>query len=378
MVRAKDERDAAAAEGARLLLQRDASSQRLALDPKVDATGALHDVSNALTLLLGWVGEARASQDESALANALTMIEQRARVARDLARRAIGASPPVTTDGPLEGVLDEVIGSLAAFAQRARVRLAKPSGDAAGVRVVGAADVAQVLSNLLMNAVAWTPADGEVAVDVSIVDAEVVIDVKDTGPGVDAARAESVFTGDSTRKGGSGVGLRHARAVARAAGGDLELVLQGERLGACFRLTWPRADVAVVAGPMSASRLPLLAGTRVLVVEDDPDVASLLETALGARGAEVTIVRHARDLAAARTGYDAALVDLSPIAEDVEGAIELLRKGSPGVHVVFISGTAVGLPDVLSEANVRWVRKPFEVSEIVAALSEAPRRGAKP
>jgi hypothetical protein len=72
----------------------------------------------------------------------------------------------------------------------------------------------------------------------------------------------------------------------------------------------------------------------------------------------------------ATSRHDAALVDLSPIAQDVRGALQALRRGAPGLALVFISGSALGLPEGLEDAGVRWVRKPFEVSEIVAALVE--------
>jgi DNA-binding response OmpR family regulator len=120
----------------------------------------------------------------------------------------------------------------------------------------------------------------------------------------------------------------------------------------------------------------VLAGTRILVVEDDRDVAALLESALGARGAYVVIARTAAELAErAIEQHDAALVDLSPIADDVRGAVETLRRGSPEVALVFISGSAAGLPEGLESEGIRWVRKPFEVSEIVAAITET--RGKK-
>jgi DNA-binding response OmpR family regulator len=109
----------------------------------------------------------------------------------------------------------------------------------------------------------------------------------------------------------------------------------------------------------------------VLVVEDDADVAALLQSALGARGAEVVVARTAAELFAHANGaHDAALVDLSPIANDVHGAVAALRKGSPDVALVFISGSAVGLPEGVELTRARWVRKPFEVGEIVAALAE--------
>jgi len=122
---------------------------------------------------------------------------------------------------------------------------------------------------------------------------------------------------------------------------------------------------------MSSSRV--LSGTRVLIVEDDAHVTMLLETALGARGAVVTVARDARELeqAVADGEHDAALIDLSPIASDVEGAVAALRQRSPQAALVFISGSALGLPEALEEEGVRWVRKPFEVGELVEAVLSA-------
>ena len=81
-----------------------------AADPHRDVTGALHDVSNALTVLLGWVTEARAaSASPEQLAHALAIIEDRARAARDLARRAIGAAHEAIDQR--EESLDAVVGA---------------------------------------------------------------------------------------------------------------------------------------------------------------------------------------------------------------------------------------------------------------------------
>ena len=65
-------------------------------DPHRDVTGALHDVSNVLTVLLGWAAEARsASESPAQLERALAIIEEKAREARDVARCAIGAQTSV-------------------------------------------------------------------------------------------------------------------------------------------------------------------------------------------------------------------------------------------------------------------------------------------
>jgi hypothetical protein len=79
----------------------------------------------------------------------------------------------------------------------------------------------------------------------------------------------------------------------------------------------------------------------------------------------------------AAEGHDAALVDLSPIAQDVRGALDALRRGSPHAALVLISGSAAGLPGDLGQERIRWIRKPFEVAEVVAVLVETRAAAAR-
>jgi CheY-like chemotaxis protein len=351
-------------------------------DPHRDVTGALHDISNALTVLLGWVSEARTGKASRAeLHRALTIIEDRARSARDLARRAIGSQVAIEQrDQEVATVVQDVVEALSVEAQRAGVGFVV-DGSCPGVSLPLAADASQVLTNILMNALAWAPPDSQVTIELATTPSGVEVTVRDEGPGVAPGQKDRIFDGASTREGGAGVGLKHARAVARAAGGDLDLVPGAASSGATFRVKWPRSEPPMPAAPVSSPRPAVLAGTRVLVVEDDVGVAMLLESALGARGAEVVVARTASELAQ-RAGdrHDAALVDLSPIAHDVSGAVELLRRGSPEVAIVFISGSSARLPDEVEEEGVRWIRKPFEIGEIVAALTEtrAATSGTRP
>jgi len=344
-------------------------------DPHRDVSGALHDVSNVLTVLLGWVAQARAAGSSADdLEHALATIEGRARAARDLARRAIGAHTTVEDrEESLDAIVRDVIGALAVEAARAEVSIAR-IGEAGSARVPLADDASQILTNVLMNALAWAPPGSRIVVEMEVRSRNAIVIVQDDGPGISEALAGSVFSGVSGREGGAGIGLRHARALARAAGGDLELVADSSRQGARFRMHWPLSQPtrpqSVSVAPPGAS----LVGKRVLVVEDDAEVAALLEAALGARGASVVVARTAAQLAErVSSGHDAALVDLSPIAQDVPGALDALRRTSPDVVVVFISGSVTGLPEGYSFAGSRWVRKPFEIAEILAALADAPR-----
>jgi CheY-like chemotaxis protein len=342
-------------------------------DPHRDLAGVLHDVSNALTVLLGWVGEARAQgASPEDVAYALTIVEQRARIARDLARHAIG-SPRIDEQREVAAIVDEISKALVVEAQRAGVHLAVNAADGSA-KVAGALDVAQVLTNLVLNALAYAPRGSSIDLTVTTDDERCSIVVADDGPGVAPERRTSIFEGDSLRPGGSGVGLRHSRALARASGGDVELLAKEAR-GARFLVRWPRVD-AVPRPPVATARVSDLSGMRLLVVEDDVAVTQLLETALEARGATVTTATTAAELTSAlgHGPYDAALVDLSPIAADTAGALAALRACSPLATVVLVTGNADARPDMVAGLTIELVRKPFEVREVVAVLARAVRR----
>jgi CheY-like chemotaxis protein len=347
------------------------ASGLLPVDPHQDVTGALHDVSNALTVLLGWIAEARSGRSApEQMDRALAIVEHCARGARDTARRAIGAQVPIDEhEEALDAIVDAAVEALSVEAQRAGITLVV-STRCPMARLPLAADASQVLTNVLLNALGWGPRGSRVLVETAVDGGMASITVRDEGPGVPPADVAAVFAGSSRRQGGAGVGLKHARAVARAAGGELELVSPVPGEGATFRIRWVRAKPP--AAPLSAPRAAVLAGTRVLVLEDDVAVATLLESALGARGAQVVVARNVAELAErAGDDHDAALIDLSPIADDVRGALATLHRGSPDAVLVLISGSATGVPEGLDMEHIRWVRKPFEIAEIVAALLDS-------
>jgi CheY-like chemotaxis protein len=343
-------------------------------DPHRDLAGVLHDVSNALTVLLGWVAEARAPDATAeSVTYALAIIEQRARIARDLARHAIG-SPRIDEQREIGLIVEEVGRALVVLAQHSGTRLVVTGGDVLA-KVAGALDVSQVLTNVVLNAFAYAPKGTAVEVNVFADDKECTVIVIDDGPGVAIERREAIFNGDSLRPGGTGVGLRHSRALARVWGGDVEL-MSHEHKGARFRVTWPRID-AIPRAPTSTSRISNLSGLRVLVVEDDLAVTQLLEAALEARGATVTIAKTAAELTASLEvgAYDAALIDLSPIKADAPGAIAKLRACNPLAAVILVTGNADALPVSSADDTVELVRKPFEIREVLAVLARVRRRG---
>jgi signal transduction histidine kinase len=103
--------------------------------------------------------------------------------------------------------------------------------------------VLQVITNLLSNALHWTPDRGRVEVGVATSNGTISVDVADTGPGITQEQQERIFrpfvSGDSQ---GTGLGLPIARELARALGGRIEVDSAPGR-GSRFRLVLPARTV---------------------------------------------------------------------------------------------------------------------------------------
>jgi hypothetical protein len=328
-----------------------------------DLRGVLHDVSNTLTVILGWADEAAdpAASRES-VEYAIRVIADETRRARMLARGAIGVRSERKSERAGD-VITRVLGTL-------RIEVAN-----AGIELVheGALDaqvdgdhLGQILTNLLLNAIAF--AKSRVVVRAELQGKTCRITVVDDGPGVPKDHVDSVFSGHTTRPDGAGVGLRHARQLAMAMGGSLELLERGS--GAHFCLVWPLSQQAsfasIVPPPALSSRTVLaLEGARVLLLEDDVAVTSFLRVALEARGAIVHVAHVVGEIPAGQT-FDVAVVDASPVNGEPDAAHAALAGACRKMLI------ATGDVDSLAAPfrGYSALPKPFEVVELVKRLTE--------
>jgi len=336
---------------------------------------ALHEVSNALTVILGWLDIARERAADAPTREAVELALEHARLGYGVARQAVGA----------ELVARDEERSAAGLA-RATILAVTPRARAEGVQLrldtatgvddhLGDADaLTQILLNLLLNAVAFTDVGGHVALSLRETAGTLVFRVTDQGPGIPPERVSTLFSdGSSTREGGAGIGLRHSSRLASRCGGSLTLAHAGP--GACFELSWPKSGVR--SGARSSAAPVRLEGKRILVLEDDPAVLGLIEIGLEARGATV-VALSGRDeldaLALSQGDVAAALLDLSPIAEEPHIALGTLRRVVGEIPIVLITGSASGIPEAVQSEIRAWVRKPFEMGEVIDVLGSLVRR----
>lgn len=340
--------------------------------PDADLKGALHEVSNALTVVLGWLDVAGAKIDLNEVKEAIVVARTHAKLGHSIARQAIGAKVHQGSSGE-RAAGDFAASALMAVrpqASRRGVQLLLEGETETTARIRSVSAALQILTNLLLNAIDFTPESEAVKLTVRSDDENVYFEIRDSGPGIDPRRARTLFTApESTRSGGAGIGLRHSEALARIKGAELNLIQAQPH--AAFELRWPLADAPSGARSSKAPPRRSLKDVRVLVLEDDEAVRSLIELALEARGAQVVAVSNAeefRGLLGRKPIVDAALVDLSPIVDDVKGSLGLLKGTCPEAQLVLITGQPEGVPAEAEGQFAAWVRKPFEISEVVDTL----------
>ncbi|HEU5286894.1 MAG TPA: ATP-binding protein, partial [Candidatus Limnocylindria bacterium] len=113
--------------------------------------------------------------------------------------------------------------------------------------------LAQVLDNVLGNAVKFSPPDGRIDLSVDRVDGEVVISISDEGPGLATEDLEHIFERyyrartTSTRVPGLGIGLAVSREIVQAHGGRIWAESPGEGRGSTFKIALPTATADVSA-----------------------------------------------------------------------------------------------------------------------------------
>jgi two-component system phosphate regulon sensor histidine kinase PhoR len=151
----------------------------------------------------------------------------------------------LATQSPAE-LLEDCARRMGPLAARADVALLVDPGDAPAVRA-DAERVAQVLANLVHNAVKFTPAGGSVRLSAAREEGRVAFSVADTGVGIERENLERVFErfykADRSRSGGgTGLGLAIAKHIVQAHGGRIEARSEGPGRGATFRFTLPLAE----------------------------------------------------------------------------------------------------------------------------------------
>jgi signal transduction histidine kinase len=214
------------------------------------------------------------------------------------------------------------------------------------------ARLAQVISNLLTNAAKYTPPGGLIRVSAALEGESVVLRVRDSGMGIDAAmlpRIFDLFTQDrqaiDRAQGGLGLGLAIVRSLVALHGGTVSASSEGRGRGSEFVVRLPHLSMAAESPHGEISRVPpASSGLRVLIVDDNEDAALMLADALTQAGHQ-TAVAHDGPAAlqlGARFQPHVALLDIGlPVMDGFELARQI-RSSDEMVNTRLVAVTGYG------------------------------------
>ena len=238
----------------------------------------------------------------------------------------------------------------------------------------------QVLANLLSNAIKFSPNGGKVTVVVEALDRKVVVSVIDNGPGVADSFRKKVFqrfaqadSSDTRAKEGTGLGLAITRELVEHMGGRIDFE-SAEGKGSRFFFELPLTQMVVENAIQHGQTANNAEAPRILVVEDDKDVANLLSIMLNKAGYQVDNAFSGNEALnrLQKTHYD--LVSLDLMLPDTSGLdiIRILREqpSTADLPIVVVSAKVEqGRLAINGDAtNIDWLAKPIDQNRLIGMV----------
>jgi signal transduction histidine kinase/ActR/RegA family two-component response regulator len=367
-----------------------------------------HELRNPLAPILTWTQLLRSGTlDEVKTARALEVIERNVMSQTQLIDDLVDVSRVVSGKFRLDvrpvelgPVIKEAAESQTPASSAKQIALQLVLDERAGAISGDSERLKQVMSNLISNAIKFTPRGGRVQVVLQRAESHVEIAVHDTGIGIEPDFLPHVFepfrqgTGGTMRRhGGLGLGLSIVRHIVELHGGEISVYSDGPGLGAKFTVKFPllpkiREGVTParrhpIAGDALASiHLGRLDGVRVLVVDDELSSSEALGVLFDSCGAEARIADSA---AAALIVFDdwqpdVLVSDIAMPGEDGYSLVRKIRLRSPGrgglTPAVALTAFAK-IEDrvtILAAGFQMYLSKPANPNELIAVVGSLARR----
>jgi PAS domain S-box-containing protein len=371
-----------------------------------------HELRTPLNAILGWSQLLRRGpSDDAELDLGLETIERNAiaqtRLIEDLLDMSRIISGKLRLDVqsmfPID-FIDPAIAALRPAAEAKGIRLEQILDPLAGPVSADPNRMQQVVWNLLSNAIKFTTRGGKVQIHLARVESHIEVTVADTGQGIAAEFLPYVFdrfrqadSSTSRKHGGLGIGLAIVKQLVELHGGNVSVKSLGEGQGATFSVTLPlsvvhvsefggRADPGTpAASSVQGRESTLLAGVKVLVVDDEPDARDLIRRLLENCLAKVKTVASGSDALGALSSeqHDVLISDIGMPRMD---GYELIRQvrgldDEHGGRVPAIALTAFARSDDRTRALLAGyqvhVSKPVEPAELIATVAAVLGRTGK-
>jgi PAS domain S-box-containing protein len=358
-----------------------------------------HELRTPLNPILGWSQLLSAGRlDPERITQGIGIIQRNAKLQAqliedllDVSRILRGKLELKVMPLSLETIIKSAISTVQLTAEAKSIEIVTSFEPNIGQVSGDAGRLQQIVWNLVSNAIKFTPEGGRVTVDLKRVNTQALIQVIDTGNGIEPEFLPYVFErfrqaeSNSTRKfGGLGLGLAIVRHLTELHHGTVTADSSGEGQGATFSVKLPLLNIPIIEqSEGEQSNKPRetnpLNGLQVLVVDDEVDSLDLLTFVLEQDGAKVTAVASAN---AAIEAFNASTPDLiiSDIGmPEVDGytLITQIRALPQGKNIPAIALTAyageVDKQRSIDSGYQQHISKPIDLTELIAIVSRSKK-----
>jgi signal transduction histidine kinase/ActR/RegA family two-component response regulator len=271
----------------------------------------------------------------------------------DVSRLSLGKLRLEGQDLDLGQLVRRSVDSLQPNAHHDRHILTLEMGDVPFLVRGDAIRLEQIITNVIGNAIKYTPPGGRIQVAVQRDDVDVVIWVRDNGIGISPEMLPKIFelftqarNGPGRAQGGLGVGLALVDTLVRMHGGKARMTSEGLGKGSQFEIRIPLVALQNVAIILPAQRDRSRRPLHVLIVEDNPDGREVLRELLEASGHRIDVAVDGLDglAQAIRAPPDVLLTDIGlPGLDGYEVARRVRAACSPVPYLVALTG--YGMPE---------------------------------
>jgi PAS domain S-box-containing protein len=364
-----------------------------------------HELRSPLNAILGWATLLqRPRVDASTVADGLKVIERNARAQTKLLGDLLDANQlmsgklslsfePMDLNEVVRATLDSMRVSIAARKIRVEAQVADNP-----LPVMGdAVRLQQVVSNLMSNAIKFTPPDGVITISTGAATEFAYCEIRDNGEGIAAEFLPHIFekfsqadSGSARRFAGLGLGLAITRQLVESHGGSISVHSEGRGKGAMFKVQLPRlrpAEIDVIdvedhAQPAVTDKP--LAGLRILAVDDEADSREYLQRLLAEQGADIVSVASAAealDALGADTGrFNLLVSDIGmpgstgyDLIEAVRGKLKVDARHLPAVALTAFSRREDSAR-ALDKGFQKHLAKPVQVGRLIGAIRQLTGR----
>jgi two-component system NtrC family sensor kinase len=361
--------------------------------------GVAHELNNPLTAILGVTELVREREGlDDAMKRQLDLTHRQARRAARIVQNLLEFSRPTQTPKKpvdLNTILERTLQLHEHSLRRNAIEVSFQPVERLPAVVGDASQLIQVFLNLVINAeqaIREIRGSGRIQIRAASLSNKVMVTVQDDGGGIPTEALAKIFDPFYTTKrpgGGTGLGLSICIAILREHGGTIEAQSLPAG-GSAFTVILPVApaeqkDAAVpapaeAAAPKQTPAAVSIEGRRILVLDDEESIRSLLEEGLGGHGLRVTCAASAEEATKlARTEkFDVLLCDLNlggmgGVGAGREAAASVITAS--GVNkplIIFMTGElAAGMEGRDGFEGSAFLQKPFRIADVLNLLRES-------